>query len=221
MDDGVMTELTVSGFLFDMDGTLADSTHAVESVWAEMCERLGIDLQAVMAVSHGRQARATLADFAPDLAGDELEDVVAWMAHEEEVRLDQVVEIPGAAAVMSTLIAQGAPVALVTSAHLALAEARMGAAGVPMPPVVVTAESVSRSKPDPEGYLLGAELLGLPATDCVGFEDADAGVAAVLGSGASLVVVGSLSASSAGIRIADYTGVTVGRDGDKWTLTFP
>lgn len=215
-----MTELTASGFLFDMDGTLADSTAVVEGVWAEMCERLNISLEDVLAVSHGRQARATLADFAPDLHGDELEDVVAWLAHAEETRLTGVVEVPGAAALMRSLLDIGAPVALVTSAHDALARARMGAAGVPMPNVVVTAESVSLSKPDPEGYVLGASLLGLDPADCLGFEDADAGVAAVVASGASLVVVGSLSASTAGLRITDYTGVTVRRDGDRFTLTF-
>lgn len=184
-----MTSLTASGFLFDMDGTLVDSTAVVEGVWAEMCGRLGISFEAVMATSHGRQARATLADHAPWLAGDELEDVVAWMAHAEETRLDGVVEVPGAADLLRAL--EEAPVALVTSAHVALAEARMGAAGVPMPAVRVTAESVSASKPDPEGYLLGARMLGLAPERCLAFEDADAGIAAVRASGAALVAVGS------------------------------
>ena len=42
-----MTSFTASGFLFDMDGTLVDSTAVVEGVWAEMCGRLGISFEAV------------------------------------------------------------------------------------------------------------------------------------------------------------------------------
>lgn len=215
-----MITRTTTGFLFDMDGTLVDSTAVVEEVWAEACERLDISFERVLATSHGRQARATLADHAPDLQGPELEEVLDWMAYAEETRLDGVVEVPGAAALMTTLLNAGAPVALVTSAHLALAEARMTAAGVPMPAVRVTAESVTRSKPDPEGYALGARLLSLRPDECLGFEDADAGIAAVEAAGAQLVVVGTLSSSQAGVRVPDLRAVAATVDRGRWTLHF-
>lgn len=212
--------LTARGFLFDMDGTLVDSTAVVEGVWADMCARLGMSFEAVMATSHGRQSRSTLAEHAPWLDADEMEDAVAWLAHAEETRLEGVVEVPGAADLMAALHDAGAPVALVTSAHAALAEARMNAAGVPIPSVRITAESVSRSKPDPEGYILGARALNIPVTECLAFEDADAGIAAVTQAGASLIVVGSLSNSEAGLRVPDLRGVRLTRQADGFALTF-
>src|SRR5690606_41901692 len=58
-------------------------------------------------------------------------------------------EIPGASVLLSAL--QDAPHAIVTSADVALMTARMGAAGLTVPALAITAESVSASKPDPEG----------------------------------------------------------------------
>ncbi|QKS18107.1 HAD family hydrolase, partial [Curtobacterium sp. Csp2] len=67
----------------------------------------------------------------------------------------------------------------------------------------------------PEGYLRGAALLGVPAERCLAFEDAPAGVEAALASGATTVVVGTLSAPvTEGLpRIAGYDGLTVEREG--------
>lgn len=96
----------------------------------------------------------------------------------------------------------------------------MNAAGVPIPSVRITAESVSRSKPDPEGYILGARALNIPVTECLAFEDADAGIAAVTQAGASLIVVGSLSNSEAGLRVPDLRGVRLTRQADGFALTF-
>ena len=74
------------------------------------------------------------------------------------------------------LLADGAPVAVVTSAPRELAVVRMRAASVPVPEVLVAAEDVERGKPDPQGYRLAADRLGVPIADCVVFEDAEAGL---------------------------------------------
>jgi sugar-phosphatase len=78
------------------------------------------------------------------------------------------------------------PWAVVTSGDRRLAYARLGAAGL-RPPVVVTADDVSVGKPDPEGYLLAAKLLGVPPPECVVVEDAPAGVEAGRRAGMSVV----------------------------------
>lgn len=216
------TTLIASGFLFDMDGTLVDSTAVVEGVWGEIADRHGLDLDAVLDYSHGRQSRASIDHFLPSVPEAEREALVSWVAAEEEGRLDGVVEVPGAADLMRSLLSRGAPVALVTSAHDALARARMRAAGVPMPPVTVFADDVQASKPDPEGYLLGARLLGLDAAECIAFEDAPAGIAAVEASGATLATVHatpSAGHSDAALALPDFRGVRVEpTDDGRWRL---
>jgi sugar-phosphatase len=78
--------------------------------------------------------------------------------------------------------------------------------------VLVAAEDVSRGKPDPQGYLLAAERLGVPIERCVVFEDAEVGLLAAAASGGRVVVVGGhTSATTAGLeRLRDYTGAVPG-----------
>jgi sugar-phosphatase len=79
-------------------------------------------------------------------------------------------------------------VAIVTSCTVPLATARLRAAGLAVPAVLVTPERLSRGKPDPEGYLLAARELGAAPADCVVLEDAPAGIEA--GRAAGMHVVG-------------------------------
>lgn len=203
-----MDEIEAAGFLFDMDGTLVDSTAVVETVWTGFCLRHGLDPVALLAYAHGRQAVDTIAHFLPALGEDERAALAAGLVAEELTRTDGIVEIPGAADALRGLLDAGAPVAVVTSAPRDLALTRMRAAGVPAPAVLVAAEDVDRGKPDPQGYRLAAERLGVPIADCVVFEDAEAGLAAAVASGARVVVVGGhASATTASLaRLADYTG---------------
>jgi sugar-phosphatase len=77
----------------------------------------------------------------------------------------------------------------VTSCSPALAAARLAACGLAAPRVCVTADEVARGKPDPEGYLRAAALLGVAASECVVVEDAPAGVAAGLAAGMRVIAV--------------------------------
>ena len=63
-----MESIEAAGFLFDMDGTLVDSTPVVEAVWTAFGERHGIDPATLLAYAHGRQAVDTIAHFLPQLS---------------------------------------------------------------------------------------------------------------------------------------------------------
>ncbi|WP_317447833.1 HAD-IA family hydrolase [Streptomyces collinus] len=182
------TVLTARALLLDMDGTLVNSDAVVERIWRRWAERHGLDGDQVMKVVHGRQGHASMAVLLPDRPMRQNLADNARMLAEETADLDGVIEVPGAAAFLASL--RGLPHALVTSADVALSTARMAAAGLPLPDVRVTAESVGASKPDPEGFLKGAAELGIAPADCVVFEDSGAGVAAGKAAGMRVVGIG-------------------------------
>ena len=207
------TELDARALLLDMDGTLVDSGAVVMRVWGRWAARHGIEMQRVEEVVHGRQGHESMAILLPDrpIAENQADNV--RMLAEETADLDGVVPIPGASAFLAAIASL--PHALVTSADVALATARMGAAGLPMPAVRVTAEDVSASKPDPEGFLKGAAELGFAPADCVVFEDSEAGVTAGLAAGMRVVGIGAATAGyGATVTVDDLEQVAVERAAD-------
>ena len=68
-------------------------------------------------------------------------------------------------------------------------EAVTRAAGIDVFELIVSAESVERSKPDPEGYLRALELLGVASTEAVAIEDTPPGVAAAKAAGVHCAAV--------------------------------
>ncbi|WP_411111899.1 HAD-IA family hydrolase [Streptomyces sp. c-19] len=187
--------LTARALLLDMDGTLVNSDAVVERCWRRWAERQGLDGDAVLKVVHGRQGYATMAVLLPDrpMAQNHADNRI--MLAEETADLDGVAPVPGAPAFMAALAEL--PHALVTSADEALAQARMGAAALPMPETRVTAECVGASKPDPEGFLKGAAELGFAPADCIVFEDSEAGIQAGRAAGMRIVGVGPRAAAFA------------------------
>ncbi|WP_165987000.1 HAD-IA family hydrolase [Streptomyces sp. YIM 98790] len=201
-------ELTAHAVLLDMDGTLVDSHAVVERVWRRWAEAHGLDGDHVMSVAHGRQGHATMAELLPERPAEINLAENARMLADERADLHGVVAVPGAAALLAAL--DGFPHALVTSADAPLAEVRMAAAGLPLPRLRITAESVSASKPDPEGFLKAAAELGVAPGRCVVFEDSAAGVAAARAAGMPVVGVGRTAAGLApDLAVPDLSGLRV------------
>lgn len=186
-------EVLASGraLLFDMDGTLVDSTSIVETLWHEFAAVHGLVAQDVISFAHGRQTVETMSNFLPNASQRKIQELAAAFTDTEITRTDDVIEVPGAYEMLSSLAEMRAPYALVTSASAALAHSRMRAAGLPLPPVIVTKEDVRNSKPHPEGYFLAASLLGIDPRDAIVFEDSVAGIEAGKQSGATVIAIGA------------------------------
>lgn len=198
-----MSSFAAEGLLFDMDGTLVDSTRAVELAWRELCERSGVDADMVLAELHGVPARDTIDRYWP---AAEREAALTWIEEAECTMLDGVVAIPGAVELTETLTELGAPWGIVTSASPQLAQARLGAAGIALPEMLVTIDQVERGKPHPEPFLLGASRLGIDPRASIVIEDAPAGIRAGLAAGATVVVRGRHGGPAADglLEIDDY-----------------
>ncbi|MFB4299100.1 HAD-IA family hydrolase [Actinomadura sp. NTSP31] len=191
-----MVTLPCAAVLFDVDGTLVDSTPLVERAARVWAAEYGIDADEFLSDAHGRRTSDRVADFLP--AG-RVREATARLDALEASRTDGITALPGVPDLLAAL--DDLPWALVTSMDKEQLRVRTGVAGVPLPPVVITAEDVPRGKPDPSGYLLAAGRLGADPSACLVVEDAPAGVAAGRAAGATVVAVttshpaGSLTAA--------------------------
>jgi sugar-phosphatase len=172
-------------FLFDMDGTILTSIAAAERVWTTWAIRHGLDVKVFLPTIHGVQSVETIRRL--NIAG--LDPVVeaAKITRREIEDVDGIDPIPGAREFLSALPAKRW--AVVTSAPLALATARLNAANLPAPPVIITADDVPKGKPAPDCFLLAAKKLGTSASRCLVFEDSAAGISAAEAAGADIIVV--------------------------------
>jgi sugar-phosphatase len=170
--------------LFDLDGVLIDSTPAVERVWRKWAIDHGFDPDEVVARSHGRPSISTIREYLP-LANAEAENRIVERSEMDDV--EDLVLLPGALQLLRSLPNDRWTIA--TSCTRPLAEVRLRAVGLPVPPRMVTSSDVQHGKPAPEPYLKAAALLGFPATDCVVVEDVPAGIESGKTAGAKVIAL--------------------------------
>jgi len=173
------------GVLFDLDGVLVDSEGEYSKFWG----------------ATGRKFNVGSETFADDIKGTTLGEILLNFADEER---DGIVEalhrfendmkyplFPGVIEFLDELRSAGIHTAIVTSSD----DVKMDFLFKRHPEfhdyidVVITGSMVKHSKPDPEGYLLGASKIGVPADDCFVFEDSLQGVEAGVRSGATVIAV--------------------------------
>jgi sugar-phosphatase len=180
------THLPAQAVLFDCDGVLVDSDASVRTAWTRWARRYGFDPDTVVDQVHGRRTVDTVRLLVPDRYDAALADI-------NRIELEDaagVTAIPGAAALTAQIAALDGPPrwAVVTSGTRALATARLAAAGIRAPLVLVSADDVTHGKPAPEGYQLAAGQLGVPASATLVLEDAPSGVEAARSAGVGAIV---------------------------------
>jgi HAD superfamily hydrolase (TIGR01509 family) len=184
--------------LFDMDGLLVDS----EPLWLEtetaVMARLDPggagwtehDQTQLLGGSLERSVRYLLSKATrpapPDVVGRWLMSGIA-----ERVRRHGVPVRPGARELLAEVQQAGLPSALVTSSERGFMDAVLASTGMRFD-VLVCADDVTATKPDPEPYLLAAKLTGVPPADCFALEDSPNGVASAEAAGCRVIAVPSL-----------------------------
>jgi len=203
-----MPTFECAAILFDMDGVLVDSTAAVAGTWGRWALAQSLDPQLVIDGAHGRRSIETVREFAPHL---DAEAEASRIESAEAMELNTVTVIPGALPLLRSL-PQGLW-GVVTSATRPMAITRLRDAGFPTPHVLVTADDVIHGKPNPEPYWKGASGVGIPADQCIVFEDSPAGIRAATAAG--MRVIGLLTTyppeelHEAVAVISDFTNVRV------------
>ena len=186
-----LTPLTGREFaavLFDLDGTLVDSTEAVVRSWLRWAAEHDIDPRRLQG-HHGVPAAQIVAMHVEPHRFD------AARARIDELELDDVdgiVPLPGALESLAAL--PDGRAAIATSCSRPLAAARIRAADLPAPRVLVTADDVEVGKPHPAPYLLAAELLGHDPADCLVVEDAPSGLVSARAAGCATLAVSTTHA---------------------------
>lgn len=158
-----------AAILADLDGTLVDSVASSRRAWGALARRRGLDEEETHRFAMGRPTRETIALLVPE---DERVAEQAQVDRDEVDDAGTVVAYLGAA----ELLAGPVPVAIVTSGSSELATARLRGAGLEVPEVMITADSIRNGKPHPEPFLLGAQALGVEPQRCLALEDAPPGI---------------------------------------------
>lgn len=183
--------------LFDFNGTLSLDEDLMGHLYAEASlEVCGVELSP----EEYRDRFVGLSD--PDICaalagGDEglaarvLDHLCAGYLRE----IRRAARIPAAhVTLVQNLVSSGIRVAVVTGTLRRLLEPALEDSGLAeLLSATVCSDDVQRGKPDPEGFLRGAELLGVSAASTVVFEDSLAGVAAARAAGMPCVLVGPLA----------------------------
>jgi len=176
------------GVLFDLDGTLIDSTSSIQRCWGRVLDELGISRD-VLDSLHGAPSSQSLKRLLPD--ADE-ETLRYWAARIEEFEVadtEGIILLPGVHETLQFLASREIPWLVVTSCTRDLGLARSRSVGLELPANTVFFTDVTRGKPDPEPFLLGANRLGISSELCIAVEDAPTGITSARGAGAYTIAL--------------------------------
>ena len=188
------------GMLFDLDGVLVDSEGEYSKFWGAMGDRYGL-----VSTFASDIKGTTIGEILQNFPESDRDGILAAL-HEFEANMEYPV-YPGVMEFLGRLKKAGIPSAIVTSSDNVKMDLLFGRRPElrEMVNVVITGSMVSRSKPDPEGYLKGAELIGAPVEECCVFEDSLQGLQVGRSSGATVVGIATTNSREKVAPLADIT----------------
>lgn len=180
----------ITSYLFDLDGTLVDSSpvheRAYRQVLADQHPSLlpGFDYRAISGLTTGDAFRS--------LGLDESQSREATLRKQSLYRemVDSVGAMPGALALLKKLKARGTAIAIVTSASRVSATRTLEATGLlALADALVTADDITKGKPDPEPYRKALACLKADPAKTIAVEDALSGIVSARAAGVTVIGV--------------------------------
>jgi beta-phosphoglucomutase len=189
---------SLRGVIFDLDGVLVTTDGFHYRAWKELADELGLAFdekvnQRLRGVSRQQSLRNIYDHNRRPLPPD---DVFRSHCERKNRRYVELVSgmtpadvLPGALPLLDALRAAGIRSAVASaSRNTPLVLERTGLR--PHVDAVADGNDTSRSKPDPEVFLVAVKRLGLEPADCLGVEDATAGIEAIHAAGMKAVGIG-------------------------------
>ncbi len=188
----------IKACIFDLDGVIVDTAHYHFLAWKRLADELNIpftehDNERLKGVSRLRSMDILLEIGGVSMNTAQKESLAnrknGWFVdYIRQMKADEI--FPGVKSLIEQLQRAGIKVALASSSKNA--KTVIALLGIEkMFEVVVDGTMVTHSKPDPEIFLKAADLLQTAATDCLVFEDAEAGVEAALAAGMKCIGIGN------------------------------
>lgn len=187
------------GYIFDLDGTLVDSMETHYRAWRQALKENGAPHEVFLweeFLAHGGMAAPDIVATLNNRYSLQMEPYAVAArkreCYDNMLETEQLPIIPETVGLVRELNAAGIPYAIGTGSVINGARATLRSAGIEeLFPIIVTPDDVppGRGKPEPDIFLLAAERMGVPPTECVVFEDAEPGIQAAIAAGMGYVRV--------------------------------
>lgn len=201
-------------FLFDLDGTLAETDSLHLPTWVDVLKPHGIDVDEEFYRHRisGRSNGEVVKDLLPDLSAEEGRDMTDAKEASFRERAPELDPLPGLVDFLEEVKRRGLATALVTNAPHENVEAVLLALELgDFFDAVVISDDVGAVKPDPAPYEAAVERLGVPPEQALAFEDSTSGIASSVGAGIPTVGIAStqsgetLREAGAFTTVVDFT----------------
>ena len=209
----------IKACLFDLDGVVVDTAKYHFIAWRKLAQELGFDFteadnERLKGVSRVRSLEILLEIGGIELDDEKKEQLAAkknenYVGYIRQMKPDEI--LPGVEDFLSELRKNGILIALGSASKNApLILKQIGLTH--LFDAIIDGNSVSKAKPDPEVFLKGAEALNVAPTDCVVFEDAQAGIEAARNAGMHVIGVGHPdNLKNADFVIPGFEEMTIGK----------
>ena len=181
------------GAIFDMDGTLFDTEKLYRQAWLDVAEEFGEEKNyelptAISGTNLGEASLRIIRRFYPNI---DAEAYLARVLEEVQACAERNLELmTGVKEILAFFKAAGVRMAVASSAPVSVIEKNVTRSNLrDYFKVLVGGDKVTNGKPAPDIFLLAAEGLKLPASDCYIFEDSFNGIRAAQASGGVAIMI--------------------------------